>query len=322
MSTDLTVIDPAAVDAAADPAQYVVQACERAKTWLADALEHGDIEQIVELKSQVEAIRIYTMQKQLGKDAELSAAEIVRRAERGIGLAIRRGQEVGEIAKSGDIGATPGKGMKGGAQGGSRRGEHLVRPAKFASRHELSDAIYPLADTPEEAFESALDEAKSEANLSRKNVVRKVRAKRDAAEAKESAMSEPDVSWVPAGSDRDPKAAARRRELIRSLGSEGWTSPQIGEHLAITPGSIRRIAREEDIPIPADIALGRGTRKTIDSNRIVRETVTGLEGLDVALNLVRFDELDLAEVPNWTTSLTASIRVLNRLNKQLKEMIQ
>ena len=65
---------------------------------------HGDIDQIAELKSQAEAIRVYTMSKQLGKDAELSATEIVRRAERGIGLAIRRGQEDGLIQTRADGG--------------------------------------------------------------------------------------------------------------------------------------------------------------------------------------------------------------------------
>ena len=79
-----------------------MQACQRAKAWLREALEHGEIEQIAEIRSQAEAIRVYTTQKQLGTDAQLAAAEIVRRAERGIGVTIRRGQQDGEIAKRGD----------------------------------------------------------------------------------------------------------------------------------------------------------------------------------------------------------------------------
>src|SRR6185369_15788693 len=86
---------------------YVVQACERAKVWLAHALEHGGIEQIAELKCQAEAIRVYTMSKQLGLDAQLSAAEVVRRAELGIGLAVRKGQTAGEIRKAGDAPPPP-----------------------------------------------------------------------------------------------------------------------------------------------------------------------------------------------------------------------
>src|SRR5262249_33685580 len=97
--------DPDVIERSADPAGFVVQACERAKAWLQEALDHGGIEQIAEIKSQAEAVRVYTAQRQLGKDAQLAAAEIVRRAERGIGLAIRRGQQNGEIARRGDCGS-------------------------------------------------------------------------------------------------------------------------------------------------------------------------------------------------------------------------
>src|SRR5215471_2176629 len=97
MVADLALAaDPDVVERSADPAAFVVQA------WLTEALEHGEIEQIAEVKSQAEAVRVYTAQKQLGKDAQLAAAEIVRRAERGIGLAIRRGQHNGEIRRRGD----------------------------------------------------------------------------------------------------------------------------------------------------------------------------------------------------------------------------
>ena len=50
---------------------------------------------------QAEAIRSYTVQKQLGRDVELNAQEIVRRAERGLGLAIRKGQVDGTLQKPG-----------------------------------------------------------------------------------------------------------------------------------------------------------------------------------------------------------------------------
>src|SRR6266566_4500718 len=94
--------DPDMIERSADQAGFVVQACERAKAWLREALEHGGIEQIAEIKSQAEAVRVYTAQRQLGKDAQLAAAEIVRRAERGIGLAIRRGQQDRQIRRRGD----------------------------------------------------------------------------------------------------------------------------------------------------------------------------------------------------------------------------
>lgn len=172
--------DAADLDTMADPAQYVITACERAKTWLTQALEHGDIDQIVELKSQAEAVRIYTMQKQLGKDAELSAAEIVRRAERGIGVAIRRGQEAGTIRKPGDDTRTD-----------LVREANLVSekrsPKEFLTNNGQGNTdIYRMTDgVPDAEFEAAIEEAKVENNLSRANVVRKLKGQQPASERPE-----------------------------------------------------------------------------------------------------------------------------------------
>src|SRR5207248_6182088 len=137
--------DPDAIERSADPAGFVVQACERAKAWLREALEHGEIEQIAEIKSQAEAVRAYTTQKQLGKDAQFAAAEIVRRAERGIGVAIRRGQQTGEIARRGDRGSRGAPGVRGGNPGDAR-GDHLASPAGlFRNGKERADT-YAMAD--------------------------------------------------------------------------------------------------------------------------------------------------------------------------------
>ena len=70
--------DPDVIERSADPAGFVVQACQRAKAWLREALEHGEIEQIAEIKSRAEAIRVYTTQKQLGTDAQLTIAGMVK----------------------------------------------------------------------------------------------------------------------------------------------------------------------------------------------------------------------------------------------------
>lgn len=331
--TDLAVIEPADVEAAADPAQYVVQACERAKTWLAHALEHGGIEEIVELKSQAEAIRIYTMQKQLGKDAELSAAEIVRRAERGLGLAVRRGQRRGEIARHGE-GGGPKRDYSRVRDGQAEtvrvdpnRDATKMSPGQFfAHAQERVDAYLMADNATDEQFDTAIEDGKAEGNLSRASVVRRVRSRREAQEARDNAMSAEDLDadvdeWIPAANDRGPKAFARRRELIRDLAGKAWTSRQIGERINITPDGVRKIARDEGIAVPADEVMG-GTRQKIDSTRIVRETVNGLEGLEIALDLVSYDDLDRSEIEHWTTSLTTSIRILNRLNKRLKEIVQ
>jgi len=172
----------------------------RAKAWLEEALEHGEIEQIAEIKSQAEAVRVYTAQKQLGKDAQRAAAEIVRRAERGIGLAIRRGQDNGEIARRGDRGSRGAPGVRGGSPGDAR-GDHLDSPASFFRSGKERADVYAMTDgVCDDDFEAALGQARSDRDLSRANVVRKVRQQR---------VSSPSMGGpVPDPADRSLEAAA------------------------------------------------------------------------------------------------------------------
>lgn len=168
---EIVHVDPAqAIEAAADPGQFVVVALERGKQWLAEALAHGNLDAIVEAKGWAETLRVATMQKQLGKDAELSATELVRRAERCIGVGIRQGQREGRIS-TGNTGS---------------HGSPLRSPKEFATKHELQDrpgraGIYSLTDdVTDEQFENAMDEAKVEGNLSRTNIARKANPRKAA----------------------------------------------------------------------------------------------------------------------------------------------
>lgn len=262
MSADLAILsDPAEIDRIADPAGYVIASCERAKVWLAHALEHGGIEDIVELKSQAEAIRVYTMQKQLGKDAELSAAEIVRRAERGIGLAIRKGQESGEIRK---------RGVDGGPRQDYRRNGRLVHVSGdkelqqdaisprtfFTNAQEVTETYALTDDVPEEQFEAAITKAKAEGNLSRANVVRKVK------------------NTAPAARDR--------------------------------PEILRKTHR-------------------LKPERVIGETVIALEGLCIGVALLEdehYEGLDAFDIEEWSSSLTKSLRSLNRFAKELNRHVR
>lgn len=174
MGTDLAVIaaDASVIEAATDPGRYVIEACERAKAWLANVLAHGEIEAIVEAKSQAEAIRVYTRQKELGKDAELAAAEVVRRAERGIGLAIRRGQAAGTINTRADGGPKPSK--------NHRTGGTKASPDEFLGHRGTASAqIYAMTDgISDDEFDEVIADAKGQGDLSRANLVRKIKNQR------------------------------------------------------------------------------------------------------------------------------------------------
>ncbi len=114
--------------------------------------------------------------------------------------------------------------------------------------------------------------------------------------------------------------SADRYERVRELAAEGHTSAQIAAEVGMTEASLRESCRRRGIRIPADAVLGRSHKH--DPNRIVRETVHALEGAVVGLRLIDLDGLDRSEIGHWTASLTDSIRALNRLNKQMKEMVQ
>lgn len=268
---------------------------ERAATWLAEAVHRGEPGDIAAVKAQMATAAEATKQLGLSKDIQLDAQEMVRRAEYALGRAIRRGQEDGKIAKRGDIGSVGAPGVRG-FPTGQQRGAHLDHPSQYVGNHaELSDAYLMAAQEPED-FDTALSTAKAEGNLSRSNVVRKVKKQSGAV-------------------TRDMRA-----EMIANLAGQGYSSRQMPAKVGVTEESVRKIARDFDIEIPADRSIAKTRR--VDSNRIAANTVTALEGLVMGVELIDYDELDVREASQWADSLTHSIRALNRFVKQIKETAQ
>jgi hypothetical protein len=302
--------DPGVVAHAADPAEFIVAACEQAKALLERALQRGEIEQIAEVKSQAEAVRTYTVQRQLGRDAQLAAAEIVRRAERGIGVAVRRGQAAGLIRRRGDHG--------GRRAAGNGAGNTISKPgpADYASVGELRGngaGIYHMTDGVSDAeFEEAVAAARAEQDLSRANVVRKIRQRRD------PAIPDP-AEQVRARDGRTPATGQSRRGLIARHAAAGMSSRQIADLLGIGGHQVRQIAREHGIAFPADAATGRTRRP--DARRIVRETAHALEGLAMSVALADPADLDPAEAAEWAASCARSIRVLSQFLAQMRKAI-
>ena len=122
----------------------------------------------------------------------------------------------------------------------------------------------------------------------------------------------------PAG--KSASAVEARYARVAELAGQGWTSAQIATAVGMGEAGLRNGCRQRGIDIPADAVVGRAHRH--DSNQIVRETVHTLEGAALGIRLVRVADLDRDQIQDWTNSLTDSIRALNRLNKQMKEMVQ
>lgn len=154
----------------------------------------------------------------------------------------------------------------------------------------------------------------------------RMRARRDADEAKAAALAAPtDMPAEPLveqPTKRVNRPAVERLDRIRELAGQGYTSHQIAEQIGTSPEWVRQRARDNDIALHADTAMGRNTRKSIDSNRVVRETVNTLDSLTTGIGLIDFDALDETQIWVWVQSLTTSIAALNRLRKQLKERTQ
>jgi hypothetical protein len=254
---------------------------------------------------------VYTRQKQLGREAELAAAEIVRRAERGIGIAIRRAQQQGRIARRGDRGSRGAPGVRGGNPGDTR-GDHLGSAAPFFKHPSERAGAYAMADGATDGeFEDALAAARAEGNLSRANVVRKIdqRGRRP--------VPGPGGP-VPAPAGESAVSGGDRRELIAADAAHGMSSHQIAARLGIDAQRVRQLAREYGITIAADVVTGRTRRH--DRDRIVRETVHALEGLAMSVQLVDPAGLDPGQAGEWAASLSRSLRVLARFARQVKEV--
>lgn len=303
MSTDLAIPqDPAALDRVQDPAAVMVALVDQARTMLAQAQGMEGLADVIEWKSRAEAIRVYTQQKDMGHEAELSAAEIVRRAERRIGQLIREGQEAGEIRVRGQHSSSP-------------SGGELLSPEDFAKKGELhgprGDGIYALTDDVEdEDFETAIEEAKQEGNMSRANVVRKVKpttADRIAQAAKNNPAEPPRNLPI-----------AQRAEQIRTLARRNFTSPQIADEIGVSAQRVREIARSIDVDIPAD-AVFNGKFRKVDPNRVIESIVLNAQPSEVSLAHVAYSELDRDRLEEWASSLSDAIRSLTTIKRNIQK---
>lgn len=288
--SDLAIIPiPGTLGEYSDPAAFVELALTRAKEWLVEAIEQGDIGSIVELKSQAEAIRVYTTQKQLGKDAELNAAEIVRRAERGLGLAVRKGQDEGTIRTPADRDHTwlnqHGR--------GPFRDVGKTSPTEIFNNHaEVTDAYAMTDDVSDEQFEEALATARDEKNLARANIVRKIK-----------------------GESVDDKL-----NVARQLAASGNTVQQIATRLGYTRPGMVEFLKRHDIEVPAEHVV-RGTRN-LNSTRIVDAAVGSVNGIGMLFDQIVYSDLPAENVQGWLAILNESIRSLTTLRNRLKETSQ
>lgn len=282
--------------------QMITHALIESKQWLAVATKGTDPTPIAEFKAWAATVAEMTKQKDLAAEIQQDALEMVRRAERGIGVAIRNGQEAGEIASRDNPQNRPRRDYE--------RNGTIVRvgvvpdkttssPTEFIPHAQERHEIYALTDgVTDEQFEDALTDARGAGNLSRANVVRTVQ-----------------------GIAAEKLTPGERLNKIGDMADAGHTSDQIAKAVGVTEEYVRRLAKENGITIPADKVM-RGTRR-INHTKFVAETVSALEGLSSGLDVLDLKQVDPDQIEYWANSLKASLTALNRLkNDLLKELAQ
>ena len=171
------------------------------RTGLLAAIAAHDLPGIIEGKARASAIQEIAKQLKLSRDICDDATEFVRRAERGLGVAIREGQDRGEILKKGEGGGPRSNYTRQGKpvciSSSTEEQDVRLAPTDFCGKTELhgktgQEGIYAMTDgVTDEQFEEAIAEARSEGNLSRANVARKSKAKAHPLAEPEPAPQEP-----------------------------------------------------------------------------------------------------------------------------------
>lgn len=145
---------------------------EQARDWLATAVEKTGPEEIASAKAQIATAAEATKQLGLSKEIQEDAAEMVRRAEWALRKATQKAQEAGEMA-------TREANLRNNSRNDGTSTTTLPKPRDlFASESEYRDAL-AMGDLDEDEFNEVIAEAKDEGNLSRANVAKKAREKKE-----------------------------------------------------------------------------------------------------------------------------------------------
>lgn len=282
-STDVAMLDalPKAQQELA-----VTMMLDQSKQWLDRALEATNpAREVSEFKAFVATVAEASKQKKLSEGIQLDAVEMVRRAERALGVAIRKGQDTGEILSAG--------------QRSDRTGNALpdAKSVKEYVQHgqEISDIYSMTDDVSDGQFEGVLAEAKDEGNLSRANVVRKIKN-------------------LPTHSEKQ----AEKWQTVADLANDRLTSAQIAKRVGMSEGGLRAGAKQRGITFPADEVLGKSRR--INGLEVMERIISSLEGDESALGLVEFEDIDPEQAAEWLERLTSPLRAINRMKNRLKEI--
>lgn len=216
------------LDGAAQAAA-VTAMLSHSRTGLLAAIAAHDLPQIVEWKAKGAAIQEIAKQVRLGKELRLDADEFVRRAERGLGVAIREGQDAGRIETTTEARS------RAAIQRDIRLGRSTKASEGFVAKPKPMDfvsdkcelvgnptkaqgGIYAMTDgVSDEQFENAIAEARTEGNLSRANVARKAKAKATAVIDADDPMIDAEVEAAPVAKPKKRLTKHDSTEMLANI---------------------------------------------------------------------------------------------------------
>ena len=266
---------------------------EAARDRLTQALAASGPEAVASIKAEIATAAEATRQLGLSREIQTDAQEMVRRAEFTLGRAIRQGQTEGIVNSNG----RPPKTLT---------ESKSFSPSTLMPGGTTTVETYAMADAGPEVFEAALAEAKTEGNVSRANVVRKIRQRTSCGP---TPAPTPDV-LPPARLE-----AADRIAMLRDLGGIGVSVEEIAARLGISEARVRQLAREHSIQITA--MQGKRRRPTFGVDVIHRATDT-VDAATFSLGHVRPQGLGdegLAALDSLSTSIDALRRAINQIRK-------
>lgn len=276
---------------------------DQARTWLAHAVESSaPAQDIADFKAFVATAADAARRLKVSKEIQVDAEVMVRRTEHALVTAIRDGQVAGEIETQSEARARAGRNQT--ADSG------LIpkpRPTDFEPNlYSNGSQLLQMADgVSHEDFETALTEAKSEGNVSRANVVRKVR---EAAEP--TYRDQQDAKW----------------DRVAEMAERGHSSAQIARELGVGESNLREGARDRGIDIRADRILGNSRR--LDIRRVIETTVDQLDSIAstfprlATADGIRAAGITQEEAQEWADSLSVSVKALSKAIRTIRESIQ
>lgn len=290
VGTDVAMLD--SLDSAAREVA-VTSMLDQARQWLVRAKESTTPAQdVAQFKAFVATVAEAAKQKKLSEEIQLDAVEMVRRSERALGLAIRDGQERGEIASKKNIE------FRGNQHVANRPDMAVTRtsPDSFFSGGGERDSVYAMTDGADDAeFDIALAAAKEEGNLSRANVVRKV-------QELSSYRDQQNEKW----------------DRITELAAQGYTSHQIAREVGMSEGGLRDGARKKGITFPADKIVGRTRR--VNPLEVIEQIVITIEVSQSSLELVSYEDVTPEQASEWLQRLAEPLRAIRKMQTELKEI--